>query len=616
MLIDFLISLLQDFRNANVLTKTTAISALAFFVVAPAGVIAAWYRRGVTRLQEENAELKRECRERRRAEEQLRRDVQGLRPQTIAGLVERVAFERRDGNHEQAIRLLRGFIDHDAAALGPHCRAIAEWHLSMVEGDPPSEHWTAAKRFATLAVHLEPNERTAAALLAEINARTGDAALRAGDIETTRRDWEEAWHWAPDLADDNTLVDVLLERLPKLREEGDYFRFLALAQRAVAVCRRTFGTRHEATFVAWNHHAAALKRCGRATEALEAIDALLPIQIEVSGYRHPETLRTRLIRASVLEDLGRYQEALKAVDAVLPIEMEVLGERHPEVLTTGNLRASILHYLGRHDEALDAVDALLPIEMEVLGERHPEVLTTRYIRASIIRDLGRYEEALQALCAVLPIETEVRGDRHPKTLTTRWLRASVLHRLARDDEALAAIDAFLPIRAEVSGERHPETLLTRLLRASVLHDLGRNDEALEAVDALLPIEMEVLGEPHPDTLATHRLRGSILREIGEVDEALTAHRAAHEGLAQLLGDRHPRTLYTATELGLSLAASGDTPAAEALLVATLAVQSEVLGGEHPDTRRTMEALDNLRAQGSKASASIDEEEPAPQATES
>jgi hypothetical protein len=82
--------------------------------------------RNLTRLRGENDELRRECRERRRAEEQLRRDVEGPRPQTIPGLTERVAFERRDGNEELAIALIRGFVDHDAAALGPLCREIAE----------------------------------------------------------------------------------------------------------------------------------------------------------------------------------------------------------------------------------------------------------------------------------------------------------------------------------------------------------------------------------------------------------------------------------------------------------------------------------------------------------
>jgi hypothetical protein len=67
---------------------------------------------------------------------------------------------------------------------------------------------------------------------------------------------------------------------------------------------------------------------------------------------------------------------------------------------------------------------------------------------------------------------------------------------------------------------------------------------------------------------------------------------------------------------MSLAANGDAAAAEALLAATLAAQSEVFGSEHPDTRRTMEVLENLRAQESGPSADIDEEKPAPQATES
>jgi hypothetical protein len=34
----------------------------------------------------------------------------------------------------------------------------------------------------------------------------GDAALRAGDIAATRRNWEEAWHWAPAEAGDGKRV--------------------------------------------------------------------------------------------------------------------------------------------------------------------------------------------------------------------------------------------------------------------------------------------------------------------------------------------------------------------------------------------------------------------------
>ena len=62
----------------------------------------------------------------RRDLDKLQREVDGLASQTISSPDERVVYERRDGNHERAIGLLRSFIDHEAAALGPHCRAIAE----------------------------------------------------------------------------------------------------------------------------------------------------------------------------------------------------------------------------------------------------------------------------------------------------------------------------------------------------------------------------------------------------------------------------------------------------------------------------------------------------------
>lgn len=90
-----------------------------------------------------------------------------------------------------------------------------------------------------------------------------------GDIKATRRDWEEAWHGAPVVEGDGALVSVVLERLPKVREESDYFRFLALAQRAVAVCWYTF--RHEATSLASEDPSAtlaALRAQGAAVAAM------------------------------------------------------------------------------------------------------------------------------------------------------------------------------------------------------------------------------------------------------------------------------------------------------------------------------------------------------------
>lgn len=138
MVLGFLIGLLAELRDAGPLLKTTSGIALAALVTGPAGVLWAWYRRGVTQLKEKNAELSRENRELRRARDGLANDVEGLERQTIPTLVERLHAERRDGNEERAIALVRSFVDHDAAALGPLCREVAMWHLSIDDGWRPA----------------------------------------------------------------------------------------------------------------------------------------------------------------------------------------------------------------------------------------------------------------------------------------------------------------------------------------------------------------------------------------------------------------------------------------------------------------------------------------------
>ncbi len=86
----------------------------------------------------------------------------------------------------------------------------------------------------------------------------------------------------------------------------------------------------------------ALLRLGCIDKALEVVDALLPIQTEICGARHSETLTTRWLGTAVVRDLGRYDEALKAVDALLTSEVEARSKRHPDTLGTLRLRESVL----------------------------------------------------------------------------------------------------------------------------------------------------------------------------------------------------------------------------------------------------------------------------------
>jgi hypothetical protein len=135
----------EGVRDGSPLDQFLAFCAIVGFFALSAGIVFTWYYRGVNELEEENAALRRKAGELRRDRDRLQREVEGLESQTTPALEVRVTYEERNGNREQAIGLRCGFLDHDAAALGPHCRAIANgicrWSRAIRRvstGPPPS----------------------------------------------------------------------------------------------------------------------------------------------------------------------------------------------------------------------------------------------------------------------------------------------------------------------------------------------------------------------------------------------------------------------------------------------------------------------------------------------
>ncbi|WP_223291860.1 tetratricopeptide repeat protein [Defluviicoccus vanus] len=471
--------------------------------------------------------------------EALQREVTALSAAAPATILERMERERRDGNEVLAIRaLIRGF-EAFASDIGRITHELALHHLSTLP-QMPRTGLAKAERFARIAVLCQPDDRDRQYLLAEIIEIKADRQDPKGADAVEFDDDEAALEalFGVDV-DVPTLVVRLCDSCHLNLVAGYYRSAERLALRAVFTARGRLGPSASLTLTARYWHTAALSFLGRYDEALDAVEALLPLEERVKGAEHPNTLNTRYLRASILHDLGRSDEALDAVEALLPLFERVEGAEHPDTLTTRYLGASILRDLGRSDEALDAVEALLPLHERVKGAEHPDTLSTRGLRASILRDLGRSDEALDAVDALLPLAERVKGAEHPDTLSTRSLRASILRDLGRSDEALDAVEALLPLEERVKGAEHPDTLSTRSLRASILRDLGRSDEALDAVEALLPLEERVKGAEHPDTLTTRSLRASILHGLGRSDEAHESLQALLPRMAACLPINHP-----------------------------------------------------------------------------
>jgi hypothetical protein len=128
----------------------------------------------------------------------------------------------------------------------------------------------------------------------------------------------------------------------------------------------------------------------------------------------------------VLSSLGRYGEALAEINAFAPIQIEVLGERHPDTLSTRYLRAQVLSNLGRYGEALAEIDAHAPIRVEVQGERHPATLTTRSLRIGVEIAEGRNIDRASELGQIVTALAEATGAHSRQTLSARYRLSRLL----------------------------------------------------------------------------------------------------------------------------------------------------------------------------------------------
>ncbi len=176
------------------------------------------------------------------------------------------------------------------------------------------------------------------------------------------------------------LYGRLLLRLALVRIElGRPDAARAANQRSLAVHRALFGPGHAETAPNLTVEVMLLLGEGRATDALQRIDAALSILAREPGTGHAELQRAREQRVRVLRALKREQDALSEADALVDAR-----RRRPHdtvaLATALALRADVLRALGRAADARrDAREALaLRVDPALLATG-----TTRTLQASM-----------------------------------------------------------------------------------------------------------------------------------------------------------------------------------------------------------------------------------------
>ncbi|HVI03748.1 MAG TPA: tetratricopeptide repeat protein [Enhygromyxa sp.] len=262
------------------------------------------------------------------------------------------------------------------------------------------------------------------------------------------------------------------------------------------------------------NHGEALRRCGRAEQALAVLDQALA-SFELASGR----ALTQLARGRTLAELGRAEQALAATR-----EAVELAREHDDASLADALDAlaTLLRSLGRADEAVELAEQATELVAR-LAQRD----AIRYLLplARLTNNLARaYQQARQFDRATALFEQAVSGFRilaqarpHAHGLTLIQVMSNHSLALAQTgalERAHAVASEALELAQRESGwELLPLITGARQFLADLALDLGRPEEALEHLVAGMRLLRAAIEQQLPGTTEAATRLGASLREL-------------------------------------------------------------------------------------------------------
>jgi serine/threonine protein kinase/Tfp pilus assembly protein PilF len=310
---------------------------------------------------------------------------------------------------------------------------------------------------------------------------------------------------------------------------GLYPRAQALDERALEICRRTFGPEHDQTLKTMQNLAIVMAHQGRYDQTENLLRQLLEIQRRTRGAEDPRTSIAMSNLAVVLHQQGKFAEAAQLNRQLLDIQRRVLGPEHRNtVRTTANL-AAVLIDQGQFAEA-EALDReVLAIQQKAFGPDDPDTIRTMSTLAIVLYNQQKYAEAEKWNRLTLEGQRRIYGPEHPWTMLAVNTMAAILSGQEKHADAEKVYRQALDIQRRLLGKEHPDTLRTMVNLVLALAGQHKYDEAEAMVREALAIQRRVLGPQHPDVAASIYNLGCVMAQRGNKDEALSLLRQAVDG---------------------------------------------------------------------------------------
>ena len=309
-------------------------------------------------------------------------------------------------------------------------------------------------------------------------------------------------------------LGALDQRIVQLYQQGKYQEAIPLAERCLAIRKRTLRPDDPDTAASLNNLADLYVKTGDHAKAEPLYRQALQIWTKVLGPEHPNTV-TCLDNLAVLY----YAQAEPLYQQALQIYKKA---RRPDLPATAicldNL-ATLYYEMGAYAEAEPLFRQALQIDRKVLGPQHPVTAIDLNNLAELYRVMGDYTRAEPLYQQALQIYKKARRPDHPATANSLNNLAILYFDMGDYARAEPLYQQALQIWTKAMGPENPATAICLDNLAVFYATQGRYPEAEPLYERALAIRERALGPEHPDTANALNNLAFLKFDLGLIREA-------------------------------------------------------------------------------------------------
>lgn len=259
--------------------------------------------------------------------------------------------------------------------------------MNSIEGSDSARTLKIRLELASLLSNLGEFEE-AQALITELVAKS---------VETFGED-----HWAT--------AELLTVQGQELAFSRDYEAAEPILRRACQLVEQHLGPRHDVTLNRWSDLGICLREAGRLDEALEILEDVLEVRLEVDGSDGYATGGAWMAVGVTHRRAGRFEDALVCYRECEAIDEANIASDHGDALWTQRNIAVLLLDMGRPAEAIPILERILPLRQRDLGRENRHACADLVYLAQALAADGQHERALERYEERLAIEGHDRDE--------------------------------------------------------------------------------------------------------------------------------------------------------------------------------------------------------------